>query len=381
MGTRDLSPRKFYNSNGQCTDRFNFCAVLWWALVLASIAGLGYLIYALPNFQDVDTHQEFPADWFKTQKTVSVNAIFANFGSAGAKAYNASQGILLDSALPDPRDHLWTRIRDSSLVFKTLIDRFVINGDEKLRTAINNYITAQAAVQKAQSRSGNLTEGNSAANEPYSWQLWHQPSIDFWSSIRKVNLVDSVFGRAVQHHTLFKGAVFARVIRKECPICETQAPQILCTMQSFRKVGEDKSTIVPELVNTEVSERSGRDTSTILGSVLNFDLDAECNDETFQPCSQPMLRKHKEVVDSFRGWSINNGVGAGKAVATGRFPEDGEGNDVRLPGGNAWYVGTLAAAGQLYDALWAYDKFGSITIGDASLPFWQAIYPDAEKGL
>ena len=35
----------------------------------------------------------------------------------------------------------------------------------------------------------------------------------------------------------------------------------------------------------------------------------------------------------------------------------------------------------MYDSLWVYDRFCSITIGDLSLPFWKDIYPAAKTGL
>jgi glucoamylase len=52
-------------------------------------------------------------------------------------------------------------------------------------------------------------------------------------------------------------------------------------------------------------------------------------------------------------------------VAVGRYPEDS------YQGGNPWYLNTLAAAEQLYDALYTWNKQGSITVTSTSLPFFQ----------
>jgi len=48
--------------------------------------------------------------------------------------------------------------------------------------------------------------------------------------------------------------------------------------------------------------------------------------------------------------------------------------------GNPWYLATLAAAEQLYSALFQYNKAGSITITSTSLPFWRSIYSSAATG-
>ena len=49
----------------------------------------------------------------------------------------------------------------------------------------------------------------------------------------------------------------------------------------------------------------------------------------------------------------------------GRYPEDS------YQGGNPWYLNTLAAAEQLYDALYTWNKEGSITVTSTSLAFFQ----------
>lgn len=49
-------------------------------------------------------------------------------------------------------------------------------------------------------------------------------------------------------------------------------------------------------------------------------------------------------------------------------------------GGHPWYLITLAAAEQLYDALFTWDKAGSISITTVSLPFFAQIYSEAKVG-
>jgi len=81
------------------------------------------------------------------------------------------------------------------------------------------------------------------------------------------------------------------------------------------------------------------------------------------------------VTDSFRSiYALNTGLAEGTAVAVGRYPED------VYQGGNPWYLCTLAAAELLYDAVYQWNKIGSITIDSTSLSFFQDIYSSAATG-
>ena len=92
-------------------------------------------------------------------------------------------------------------------------------------------------------------------------------------------------------------------------------------------------------------------------------------------CSDRALANHKTTTDSFRSiYSINNGIAQGVAVSVGRYPEDS------YFGGNPWYLNTLAAAEQLYDALYTWNRQGSITVTSVSLAFFKDIYSSAAVG-
>jgi glucoamylase len=78
------------------------------------------------------------------------------------------------------------------------------------------------------------------------------------------------------------------------------------------------------------------------------------------------LANHKVVTDSFRSiYTINSGIAQGVAVSVGRYPEDS------YYGGNPWYLNTLAAAEQLYDALYVWNKQGYIVVTATSLAFFR----------
>jgi glucoamylase len=112
-----------------------------------------------------------------------------------------------------------------------------------------------------------------------------------------------------------------------------------------------------------------------LGTIATFDKDAGCDDSTFQPCSERALANHKVVTDSFRSlYALNSGIAEGVAVAVGRYPEDTYYN------GNPWFLCTLAAAEVLYDALYQWNRIGSLTITAVSLAFFQDMYSSAATG-
>lgn len=93
-----------FRSSTACAKMPDKYVVTWLTTCVAIVALLGYLLSVVPRFQDVDTEQSHSQDWLQIQETVSLDAIFANFGSAGAKAYGATEGVLLDSSLPSPHD-------------------------------------------------------------------------------------------------------------------------------------------------------------------------------------------------------------------------------------------------------------------------------------
>lgn len=178
----------------------------------------------------------------------------------------------------------------------------------------------------------------------------------------------SFFTIAVQHRALVEGATFATAVGSSCTYCTSQAPQVLCFLQRFW-------TGSYVLANFANNGRSGIDANSVLGSIHTFDPDAACDDTTFQPCSSRALANHKVYTDAFRSiYTINAGIASNGAVSTGRYPEDTYYN------GNPWFLNTLAAAEQLYDALYTWNKIGSITIDSTSLAFFQELYSSAAVG-
>ncbi|KAJ5131642.1 hypothetical protein N7448_005800 [Penicillium atrosanguineum] len=387
-------------------------APIWTALCALT---LGQAVLAAPQLaaratSSLDT-------WLASETAVARQGILDNIGAGGAYAASAKAGIVIASPSTDSPDYYYTWTRDSALTLKVMIDLFK-NGDTELLDVIEEYISAQAYLQTVSNPSGSLSSGG--LGEPKfnvdetaftgSWgrpqrdgpalrataligfgqwlinngyttqatnivwpivrndlsyvaQYWNNTGYDLWEEVSG----SSFFTIAVQHRALVEGSKFASQVGSSCSYCDSQAPQILCFLQSFW-------TGSYTLANFG-SSRTGKDANTLLGSIHTFDPEAGCDDTTFQPCSARALANHKVLTDSFRSvYTLNSGIAEGKAVSVGRYPEDSYYN------GNPWYLCTMAAAELLYDALYQWNKLGSLTINSVSLAFFQDMYSSAATG-
>lgn len=161
-------------------------------------------------------------------------------------------------------------------------------------------------------------------------QYWNHTGFDLWEEVEG----SSFFTTAVQHRALVEGAELARQLGEECEGCISQAPEILCFLQSY---WNGKYILANFPVNN--NGRSAIDANTLLGSIHTFDPSATCNDSTFQPCSAKALANHKVVTDSFRKiYKINSGLAQGSAIAVGRYKEDTYNGSPQSGLGNPWLV-------------------------------------------
>ncbi|SMR53207.1 unnamed protein product [Zymoseptoria tritici ST99CH_1E4] len=358
------------------------------------------------------------SSWLSTQSSVARQGVLDNIGASGVKVEGASPGLVVASPSKSDPDYFFTWTRDAALVTKCLVDQFLSGGPASLEGGVQDYINAQASLQTVQNPSGGLCsgglgepkfqvdgtaftgnwgrpqrdgpalratamiayaryllgKGNTSAVTNIIWPIvqndlsyvsanWNQSGFDLWEEVNSA----SFFTTAVQYRSLVEGSALASKIGKSCSNCDSQAPQILCFLQSYWTGSYIRS-------NTG-GGRSGKDVNSILTSIHLFDPAVGCNANTFQPCSDKALANHKVVTDSFRSvYSINNGIPQGQGVAVGRYPED------VYQGGNPWYLGTFAAAEQLYDAVFQWKKQGTIEVTSISLPFFKDVYSSAAVG-
>jgi glucoamylase len=362
------------------------------------------------------------ASYFNTESPIANAGLLANIGPNGTKSSGAKAGIVIASPNTVNPNYLYSWVRDSSLVFKVIADQFARGQDDSLRAQIDNYFTAEAALQQVSNPSGAIFSGGlgepkfnidgsaftgswgrpqrdgpalrSTALITYAnWLLandnitfvtntlwpvieldldyvvtyWNQSTFDLWEEIHS----SSFFTTAVQHRALREGAALAAKIGHSPTVKPyiTQADNILCFLQSYWNPTGGYIT-----ANTG-GGRSGKDSNTILASIHTWDINAGCDAGTFQPCSDKALSNLKVYVDSFRSiYSINAGINSTSAVAVGRYPEDVYYN------GNPWYLSTFAVAEQLYDALLTWDSVGSVNVTSTSLDFFRQFASSISTG-
>lgn len=350
----------------------------------------------------------------ETEKPIAISRLLCNLGPDGCYADGVAAGAVLASPSKVNPDYWYTWTRDAALTLKEVVDTFENGYNTTLQTEIENYIAAQAYLQGVSNPSGSLSTGSGLGEPKFnvdlsaftgSWgrpqrdgpalraitlityanwlidngysstassilwpiiqndlayvaEYWNDTGYDLWEEVSG----SSFFTTANQHRSLVQGSALATVLGKTCTGCSDVAPQILCFLQSYWS--SSSGYIV---ANTNQNNgRTGKDANTILTSISMFDPTVGCDSATFQPCSDKALANHKVVTDSFRSvYTINSGIAEGTAVAVGRYPEDVYYN------GNPWYLCTLAAAEQLYDALIVWGSQGYIEVTSTSLAFFK----------
>jgi len=363
-------------------------------------------------------------DFVAKEEPIALSELLCNIGASGCYAQGVAAGAVIASVSRSDPDYWYTWTRDAALVFTAIVDRFTNKYDAGLQQNIKDYITAQAKLQAVSNPSGSLSDG-SGLGEPkfmvdlspftgawgrpqrdgpalraiamtgyakwlvangytstatsqvwpiikndlaYTVQYWNRTGFDLWEEVNG----SSFFTTAAQHRALVEGSALAKTLGVSCAGCDAIAPQILCFQQTYWTTNNGGYARANINVN---SGRQERDANSILASIHSFDPVLGCDASTFQPCSDRALSSHKVVVDSFRSiYSVNSGIPTGYAIAVGRYAEDVYYN------GNPWYLNTLAAAEQLYDALYVWQKQKSITITSTSLAFFKDIYPSAAAG-
>ncbi|KAF8964432.1 glucoamylase [Flammula alnicola] len=381
--------------------------------LILSAVGLCATVFAQSTAVDTFLAAESP---------IAKAGLLANIGPSGAKSSGANAGVVIASPSNSSPNYLYTWTRDSSLVFKAIVDQFTRGEDATLRTSIDQFLAAETTVQQVSNPSGTVSTGglgepkfnidltaftgawgrpqrdgpalratalisygnwliansNTSFATSNVWPVvkldldyvaanWNLTGFDLWEEVSS----SSYFTSAVQHRALREGAAFATKLGQTSVVSgyTTQANNVLCFMQSYWNPTSGYMT-----ANTG-GGRSGKDANTALASIHTFDPAAGCDSVTFQPCSDKALSSLKVYVDSFRSiYSINSGIASNAAVATGRYPEDSYYN------GNPWYLTTLAVAEQLYDAGIVWKAQGTLNVTSTSLAFFQQFLSSVTAG-
>ncbi|KAI0040041.1 glycoside hydrolase family 15 protein [Auriscalpium vulgare] len=348
--------------------------------------------------------------------------LLANIGHDGGKSHGALPGLVVASPSTQNPNYLYTWTRDSSLVFKPLVDQVTSGEDPSLRSLVDSFITVESKIQQTSNPSGTVTSGglgepkfnidgtaftlpwgrpqrdgpalrsttmmaygnwlldhgNTSFVQTTLWpiiqldldyvaQNWNKSTFDLWEEVNS----SSFFTAAVQHRSLREGSAFAsRLEQGNLTLAYTsQADRALCFMQSFWNPKRGYIT-----ANTG-GGRSGIDANTVLASIHTFDPSAGCDATTFQPCSDKALANLVTYIEAFRStYPLNSNASTSGALATGRYPED------TYYGGNPWYLSIAAVSEQLYDAYGVWANASQIEVTSISLPFFRRLLPNITIG-
>nr|OQO23104.1 hypothetical protein B0A51_07456 [Rachicladosporium sp. CCFEE 5018] len=305
------------------------------------------------------------ASWLASEGPVALQGILNSLGSNGSKAQGVGDGILVASPSTTDPPYFYTWTRDSALTFKILVDNFLTYKPAGLETKIQQataliayaqYLISQGSTSVATSIIWPIVQNDLS----YFTQYWNQTGFDLWEEVNSA----SFFTTGVQHRALIESSDLASKIGASCPSCDSQAPLVLCTLQTYWTESY--------ILSNTGGGRSGKDANSLLTSIHPFDQAATCDSITYQHCSDKALSNHKIVTDSFRSiYAINSGIPQDVGIAVERYPE------YVYQGGNPC---TFTAAEQLYDAVYQLKRIGSLSITSTSFDFFRDIYPSAAIG-
>ncbi|PBP17413.1 putative Glucoamylase P [Diplocarpon rosae] len=376
--------------------------------VLAGFASLATAALSRLGARDLDS-------FVAVEREVALQGVMNNVGPDGSKAVGAGAGFVIASPSKVDPPYFYTWTRDSALTMKMIVDEFIF-GKTELQSYIEDYIHAQAVLQTVANPSGTFLPAGLGLGEPkyqvdgtrfngawgrpqrdgpalraitlitysnwlvqngqsnkaegiiwpiiandlsYVGQYWNSTSFDLWEEVQG----SSFFTTQAQHRALVEGATLAKSLNVTCTGCD-QAPEVLCFLQAFWN-----GKYIVSNINVN-NGRTGLDGNSILGSINNFDINADCDSLTFQPCNSKSLANFKALIDSFRvAYTINKGIPQNQGVAVGRYPED------VYQGGNPWYLITTAAAEFLYDAVAQWKAHNVLHVDESSLAFFKDLYP------
>lgn len=99
------------------------------------------------------------SSFIATESPIAKANLLANIGPNGSKVQGAKAGVVIASPSTTNPDYLFTWTRDSSLVFKAIIDQYTQGVDTTLRSAIDNFVMAESIIQQVSNPSGTVTSG------------------------------------------------------------------------------------------------------------------------------------------------------------------------------------------------------------------------------
>ncbi|KAH9042003.1 glucoamylase [Lactarius pseudohatsudake] len=402
-------------------------------LCLASVFGLLGSAISQPASADA---------YFSTELPLAKAGLLANIGPSGAKSSGAKSGIVIASPNTVNPNYLYTWVRDSSLVFKVITDQFTLGQDSSLRGQIDNFFTAEAALQQVvQPQWASHHRRSRRAKIQYRWNRIHRPvgsaAARFVYEMRITNpgLIPDILppdGPALRSTALITYANWLLSNGNSTFVTNTLWPVIKLDLDYVSTYWNQSTFDLWEEINsssfftTAVQHRALREGSALAtrigqtASVGTYDSQAAnilCFLQTYWNPTTGYItantgggRSGKDsntLLASIHTWDINAGCDAttfqpcsDKALSNLKVYVDSfrsvypinSGIDAtsavavgRYPedvyfNGNPWYLSTFAVAEQLYDGLLTWQSVGSIQVTTTSLAFFRQFSPSIATG-
>jgi len=356
--------------------------------------------------------------------SVARKGLLENLGTA----FGGSPGTVAVAYLPGIDDetvrplYAFHYIRDAAMVYNAWIKQFVAGSDKTLRPVLDDCVSASIISQHVASPSGNIFTGGLSEPKMYLnltpvlediprpeddgpamraifmldyayWLLDHGgnalvtevlwPSIHIdllwitmvWNrtsyELDELSNTNSYWTSSVQYHALRDGSRLAQKIGLtwDVPKFEATARSVLDFMQTFWDGNDGYLRASTDLSRTV-------DIASLFATVYNFDIEAGCDAETFQPCSDKALSTIKVSVERFKTlYEVTRNYPPNKGSALGLFFEE-----TVFDGGQPWFISSFACAQALYYALSTWNHLGELDITSISLPFFQIFNADIKVG-
>lgn len=153
------------------------------AAALLVLAASRARAFAAPSEEPIALAKRASVDSYVLREgPVALAGVLANIGPAGSKSQGAHPGVVVASPSTTDPDYVFAWIRDSALVFKALIDRFVDGRDPSRLPLILQYVQSQSKLQNLDNPSGaarglGLGEPKFEINETAFTGSWGRPQV------------------------------------------------------------------------------------------------------------------------------------------------------------------------------------------------------------
>jgi len=199
---------------------------------------------------------------------------------------------------------------------------------------------------------------------------WTYPSFDIWEEEPS----DHFYNRMVQHRAMLMGSTFALQFNDAATsqTLSAAATAIAATLGQFWD--PIRNLILYEYGPVLRGKYSYKDVAVVLGVIHGY-----AGDGIYSYTNDQVLETAWQIATSFIPVfpiAATHFDAQGRPLGTpiGRYPEDVY-NGVDTSLGNPWYLCTASMAELFYRASTAFNKAGSITVTETSLPFWQYFAP------